>query len=338
MAVLMRDVAKRAGVSITTVSHVINNTRPVAENTRTRVLRAINHLSYYTNTSARLLVKGRSNLLGLIISDIENPYFPELIKSFEQASTAQGLETILCATNYTRVQAGNAVRRMLENQVQGVAIMTSQFDEDLIAQLSEKNVPLVLLGSSGAERNRSYIGVDYWTGISDGIAHLLELGHRRIALAVGPQAQTSALEYRQAVEACLRKVRLKPTAVEQADFTPEGGSRAARVLLSAAERPTAIFCGNDRMAMGAIAAAGDLRLQVPGDVSIIGSDDVWMARYCFPPLTTVRVPRDSLGQLAFDALAHMLHSKRRLGVTQTLRTELVIRKSTARARLQYETA
>ncbi|MBV8864608.1 MAG: LacI family DNA-binding transcriptional regulator, partial [Acidobacteriaceae bacterium] len=134
----MNDVARRAGVSITTVSHVLNETRPVAEKTRARVLRAAAELNYYKNTSARLLVRGQSDLLGLIISDIENPFFPELIKSFERACAAERMEVLLCATNYDRNQAKTASRRMLENRVRGVAVMTSQFDRELEAQLTGK--------------------------------------------------------------------------------------------------------------------------------------------------------------------------------------------------------
>ena len=328
MPVLMRDVARKAGVSITTVSHVINKTRPVAEKTRTRVLRVIDHLSYYKNSSARLLVRGQSDLFGLIISDIENPFFPELIKSFEQACAARGLQVLLCATNYDPVQAENALRRMLENRVQGVAVMTSQFGEALASQLTAKNVPVVLLGSVAARRNRSNIAIDYWQGVLDAARHLVELGHRRIAIAAGPQEQVSAVEYRVAIEKALRKMRLKPFAVLEGDHRPESGAWAAQTLLSASDRPTAIFCANDRMAIGAIGAAEDLGLRVPADVSIIGADDVWMSRYCHPTLTTVRIPRDRLGQMAFEVLTGMLRSKRRPGGQHILETELIVRRST----------
>jgi LacI family transcriptional regulator len=332
MSVLMRDVAKKAGVSITTVSHVLNQTRPVAEPTRTRVLRITEQLNYFKNTSARLLVRGRSDLLGLIISDIENPFFPELIKSFERACARERLEVLLCATNYDRTTAQNAVRRMLENRVQGVAVMTSQFDLDLEAQLTEKSVPVVLLGSPPARRSRSHIAIDYSRGISQAIRHLYDLGHRAIALATGPQDQVSAVDHKNAVISALKKLGCKPFRIIEGDHRPETGSSATKELLSARERPTAIFCGNDRMAVGALGAAMELGFQVPDDVSIVGSDDVWMARYTHPPLTTVRIPQDMLGQLAFDALTRMLKSKRRTGTDHVLQTELIVRQSTGRPR------
>ncbi len=335
MSVLMRDVARKSGVSITTVSHVLNETRPVAEKTRARVLRAAAELNYYKNTSARLLVRGRSDLLGLIISDIENPFFPELIKSFEKACAAARMEVLLCATNYERSQAENALRRMLENRVQGVAVMTSQFEEALARQLTEKKVPLVLLGSRPVQQDRGSIAIDYSKGISDAIRHLFELGHRAIAIAAGPEEQVSAVQHKRAIVDALKKLGLRPFSILQGDHRPESGAWAARILLSARERPTAIFCGNDRMAIGAIGAAVDMGFRVPENVSIVGSDDVWMARYCSPPLTTVRIPRDTLGQLAFDVLAKMLRSKRRSGVHHVLETQLIERRSTAWAEIRH---
>jgi DNA-binding LacI/PurR family transcriptional regulator len=330
MPALMRDVAKKAGVSITTVSHVLNETRIVAPDTRERVLKAIRELDYYANTSARLLVRGQSNLVGLIISDIENPFFPELIKSFERACASQQLEVLLCATNYDPGQARNAVRRMLENRARAVAVMTSQFDRELQEQLTTKNVPLVALASVGAGRNRSVIDIDWPSGIAEAVQHLYRLGHRKIALATGPQNQVSAIANRESVLKALQKLALKPMRILEGDHRPESGAEAAKAFLSVRERPTAIFCGNDRMAIGAIGMARDMGFAVPEDVSIVGSDDIWIARYSSPPLTTVRIPRDTLGQLAFDILMKMLRSQRHAGLRETLKTELIVRASTAR--------
>ncbi len=331
MAVLMRDVAQGAGVSITTVSHVLNNTRPVADETRRRVLNVVDELNYFTNTSARLLVRGRSDLLGLIISDIENPFFAELIKSFERACALRQMEVLLCATNYDRSQAHNAVRRMIQNRVQGVAVMTSQFYPDLEAQLLERAIPLVLLGPLSARKNRSYIAIDYLRGMSEAIQHLYDLGHRAIALASGPHDQVSARAYMEAMVSVMKKLGCKPFRIIEGDHRPESGASAARELLKRHPRPTAIVCGNDRMAIGAMGAAMDMGFRVPADVSVVGSDDVWMARYSHPPLTTVRIPRDTLGQLAFDGLAKMLRLKRRTGTGQVLHTELIVRRSTGAA-------
>ena len=331
MPVLMRDVAERARVSITTVSHVLNETRPVAERTRTRVLRAAAALNYYKNTSARLLVRGRSDLLGLIISDIENPFYPELVKSFERACARERMEVLLCATNYDRVQAANALRRMLENRVQGVAVMTSQFDRELEAHLTEKQVPLVLLGSPPAQRYRSNIAINYRKGMAETMKYLDGLGHREIAMVTGPQDQVSVMAFIETAGAEMRSLGLKPFRMVEGDNRPESGARATRELLERRPRPTAILCGNDRMAIGALGTAENLGYRVPEDISIVGADDVWMTRYCHPPLTTIRIPRDVLGQLAFDVLSKMAQSKRRLGSEHVLETQLVIRGTTGKA-------
>ena len=327
----MQDVAEKAGVSVTTVSHVLNETRPVAEATRQRVLQVIGELNYFKNTSARLLVRGKSDLLGLVISDIDNPFFPELIKNFENACARERMEVLLCATNYDRGQAIRALRRMLENRVQGVAVMTSQFDEELASQLTEKDVPIVLLGSGHPKKNRSSVAIDYQKGVSDAVQRLFELGHRSIAIASGPLSQVAAVEYQTAVVDALAKVGLSPFAVLEGDHRPESGALAVKTLLSGPRRPTAIFCGNDRMAIGALGAAVESGFRVPGEVSILGSDDIWMARYCYPALTTVRIPRDALGQLASDVLIKMVRSKRRRGTRHVLETQLIERQSTGAA-------
>jgi len=331
MPIGMSDVARKAGVSVTTVSHVINETRPVARYTRDRVLSAVRELSYYKNASARLLVRGESNSFGLIISDIENPFFPELIKSFEQACLSRGMETILCTTNYARDQAQKAVRRMLESRVRGVAIMTSQLDSDLLAQLAGNHLPLVLLDSPPKRAGRSNIAVNYSHGISEAVKHLGDLGHRAIAVITGPINRISASTHRENLISALRQVRCEPFRVIEGDNRPESGAAAARDLLSSPNRPTALLCGNDRMAIGAMSAAFGLGFRVPEDISVIGADDVLFARYLNPPLTTIRVPRDRLGKLCFETLERMLKTKRHLGIEQTVETELVVRQSTGPA-------
>jgi DNA-binding LacI/PurR family transcriptional regulator len=333
MPVSMRDVARRAGVSTTTVSHVLNKTRTVAKETSQRVSQAVEELSYFKNTSARLLVRGQSDLMGLIISDIENPFFADLIRSYERACAARELEVLLCATNYDPLLAQAAVRRMIENRVRGVAVMTSQFEAQLEAQLISKNIPLVLLGTARPTRRyRSHIGIDYQKGASQAIEHLCGLGHRAIAIASGPQTKLSAVAHKEAILRALERAGCRPFRVIEGDDRPESGAGIARELLSSPPRPTAIFCGSDRMAIGAMGAAMSLGLRVPEDVSVIGADDVWMARYSYPPLTTVRLSREILGELAFRVLSKMLNSKLRMGTEHTLDTELIVRQSTGPAK------
>jgi LacI family transcriptional regulator len=327
----MNDVARKAGVSVTTVSHVINETRPVAHETRDRVLQAVRELSYYKNASARLLVRGESDSFGLIISDIENPFFPELIKSFEQACLSNGMDIVLCTTNYSRYQAQKAVKRMIESRVRGVGIMTSQLETDLVAQLAANRLPVVLLDSPPKRSGRINIVVNYSLGISEAIKHLYDLGHRAIAVLTGPLSRISAVTHRESSIQALNQVGCEPFRIVEGDNRPESGAAAATELLSASNRPTALLCGNDRMAIGAMSAAFSMGLRVPQDLSIIGTDDILLATYTNPPLTTIRVPRDRLGKLCFEILERMLRTKRHLGIEQMVEAQLVIRQSTGPA-------
>jgi DNA-binding LacI/PurR family transcriptional regulator len=193
----MRDIAEHCHVSIATVSHVLNNTRPVAHETRERVLAAVRELNYYKNAIGRRLARGRSDSFGLVISDIENPFFGELIKSFEAAALARGFDVILCTTNYDAGRARKAVERMIENSVQGVAVMTSQLDPALVDELVSRDIPVVRLDARAKARARSVIRMDYSAGTSEAVAHLRQLGHSGFAIITAPLNRDSSIKYKQ---------------------------------------------------------------------------------------------------------------------------------------------
>ncbi|MFB3829586.1 MAG: LacI family DNA-binding transcriptional regulator [Bryobacteraceae bacterium] len=332
MPVQMKDVAEKAGVSVTTVSHVLNKTRHVAPQTRDRVLRAMKDLSYYKNVSARLLARGMGDSFGLIISDIENPFFPELIRSFEIAALNQGFDVILGTTNYDPGQSRRAVGRMIENKVRGVAVMTTQLDASFLDDLVANGIAVAVLDSGPVRRSRSNIRVDYSSGAQALIGHLKGLGHRELTILSGPRSRTSAVHYRQALEEAIASAGLPPARTLEGDNRVEGGAAAVRFLLSQPAFPSALICGNDSAAIGAMQAVAEAGLRIPQDVSIAGSDDIPFARYSSPPMTTVRIPRDQLGRMAFDALQKMLRTKRRTAAELVLETTLVVRQSTGPAR------
>lgn len=331
MQIRMSDVAKRARVSVTTVSHAINSTRPVAEETRERILRAARELNYYRNASARLLVRGQGDSFGLIISDIENPFFPELIKAFQSAARESGFDVLLCTTNYDSEEARKAIQRMMENRVLGVALMTSQFDAALIDELVNNGTPAVRLDSGLAKRSVSDIRLDYSRGAGQAVAHLQALGHRRIAFVTGPHSRVSAVTYTSAILRALAEAGLPEPRIVEGNNRVDGGAEATRTLLAANPRPTAILCGNDLAAVGALQVIQEAGLRVPEDVSVIGCDDIAFARHTTPALTTVRIPRDELGRHAFHSLFKMHNSKARRSAKLTVETELVVRRSTGRA-------
>lgn len=330
-AVQMKDVAARAGVSISTVSHVVNNTRPVADETRDRVLEIMRELNYYKNVSGRRLARGRSDAFGLIISDIENPFFPELIKNFEQAAVEVGFDVFLSTTNYDSKHAENAVRRMIENKVQGVAVMTSQIDSARIHELLANDIPVVLLDGGGVSRGRSNVRVDYSRGAQEVAEYLRNMGHERIAFITGPQNRTSARTYKQAVMTALETNRMHTARCVEGNHTIEGGRAAMLSLLAEKDVPSAVLCGNDLTALGAIRALAESGIPVPSQFSIIGADDISYARYANPPLTTVRVARDQVGKMAFLALQRLVRTRRRAGAEYVVETHLVIRGSSCAA-------
>ncbi len=327
MAVHMQDVAKRAGVSTTTVSHVINNTRHVAPQTRQRVLDAIRELGYHASAPARLLARGQSNTFGLLISDIENPFFPALIKGYELAVLRRGGEILLGATNYDPDQARRAVRRMIENNVCAAAVMTTQLEPSLRDELRSRGIPVVQLDGDPAGPCLAAVRVDYSRGVGEAARHLRELGHREAAVIAGPASRVSAVRYRQACLDALRREGFPQPRLIEGDNRVEGGAAAARALLEKRPPPTAILCGNDMMAIGSLLALHAAGLRVPQDVTIIGCDDTPFASYSNPPLSTVRVPRERLGLTAFEALDNMLRDPKKSGAEYSLETTLVARQS-----------
>ncbi len=304
----MRDVAQRAGVSVTPVSHVLNKTRhrPVALKTRQRVLDAVRDLNYHADANARRLAQNRSDLFGLIVSEIANPFFPEVIRGFEDAAVGRGFELLLCNTEYNPVRSGVAVRKMLENKVRGVAVVTSMLDAAFAEQLAAEKVPVVFLGQGPTKPGIGNINIDYALGMAQAVDHLIGLGHRDIAFVAGPQGIRSAVRVRDVFVGVLERRGLPPCQIVESNYKVDGGAAAVRSLWEQSVFPTAIVCGNDLIAVGVISALEEAGIGVPEDVSVVGCDNILLARLANPPLTTVDVPRERLGKLAFEALYKML--------------------------------
>lgn len=326
----IKDVAREAGVSIATVSHVINNTRFVSETTRQRVMRAIEDCNYYPNANARSLASGRSNTLGLLVSDISNPFFPDLVKSIETVAFEKGYDVILSNTDYDAERTVNYVRRFIERKVAGVALMTSELDLGLIEELARFHVPVVFLDIGSAGVCMSNLVVDYEAGIEEAINHLAGLGHRKIAYIGGPRRLRSAARRFQAF--CDSMARHLPGSlplmIYEADFRFSGGRQAAREMLTSSELPTAVIVANDMMALGVIEEFRERGIHVPGNISIVGFDDIAFAALSSPPLTTICLPRAELGREAVEALLATIEHPDWQGVEVKIPTHLVLRDST----------
>lgn len=332
----MSDVAARCGVAVSTVSRVMSGTKFVAPETRAVVLRALQELNFHRDSHARRLARGRSDFLGLVISNIENPFYPGLIKAFETAALERGFEVLLCTTNYDPARTEHVFRRLIENKSPGVAVMTSRVDPVMARRLAERGVVSVFLDADGPGPRRSNIRLDYARGAGEAVRYLHTLGHRRFALIAGPQARASHAAYREAVEGALRKLGLKLQVIAGENDAESGAAAAAR-LLTGENLPTAVLCSNDVTALGAMRAFFKCGLRVPEDVSVVGADDIPFAALAHPPLTTVRIPRERLGALALEILQDMLNSRRVAGTETILPTDLVIRESTGPARAPART-
>jgi LacI family transcriptional regulator len=334
MAHTMREVARRAGVSLATVSRVLNNTQYISEETRRRVLDAVREFNYFKNVHARRLATGRSDLFGLVISEIANPYFPEIIRGYQAMAWNRGFDVLLCNTEYDQERTKAVVRKLRESDVRGVAVVTSSVDRSMASELTAAGIPLVFCNSDPAGKLVGNICIEYEHGVNKAIEHVVELGHRRSAVISGPADNRTAVTIKNALVSGLTARGLKPVCVLESNYRVDAGAAAVREVLSRPEIPTILFCGNDLIAMGAMVALEESGVRVPEDVSVIGIDDIFFAFLARPPLTTISVPREQIGMKAFEALDRMLQLKRHKGSNYALQTDLVVRKSTAPARRQ----
>ncbi len=332
MSHTMREVAKRAGVSPATVSRVLNKTSYISVETQRRVLEVVRQLKYFKNVHARRLATGRSDLFGLVISEIANPYFPEVIRGFQAAAWDRGFDVILCNTQYDQARTKSILRKLIESDVRGVAVMTSSIDKPTASELIDAGIGVVFCNVGPAEKLVSTISIDYQRGIEQAIEHIVGLGHRRAAVIAGPDDSRTAMTIKDALVAGLKKRNLNPFPVINSNYHVDAGASAVRAMLSTTDKPTAIFCGSDLIALGAMSALEEAGAGIPEDISVIGIDDISFAFLARPPLTTIRVPRERVGTTAFEALDRMLKLKRRKGAGYYLETELVVRRSTATPR------
>jgi DNA-binding LacI/PurR family transcriptional regulator len=328
----MREVAKRAGVSPATVSRVLNKTQYISVETERRVLEVVGQMKYFKNVHARRLATGRSDLFGLVISEIANPYFPEIIRGFQAAAWDRGFDVLLCNTQYDQTRTKSILRKLIESDVRGVAVMTTSIDKRMASELIGAGIGVVFCNLSPAEKLVSTISIDYQRGIEQAIEHIVGLGHRRAAVIAGPDDNRTAITIKDALVAGLKKRGVSPLPVISSNYRIDAGASAVRAILATPDKPTAIFCGSDLIALGAMSALEEAGVGIPEDVSVIGIDDISFAVLARPPLTTIRVPRERVGTTAFEALDRMLKLKRRKGADYYLETEFVVRRSTTTAR------
>lgn len=331
----IREIAKRAKVSTATVSRTINRIPTVDPRLAKRVWKVIEQLGYRPNIQARALVSGRSQILGLVVSDITNPFFPEIVDAFENIAVEHGYEILLVSTVHDPKRMDTSVRRMMERRVDGVAVMTFGMEDLLVEDRELRNVPLVFVDVGPKRPRVSNIRIDYWNGIRQAVQHLAALHHERIAFISGPLSLKSAITRRNAFQQATKEIGLMvpKEMVVEGDHTLEGGVRAMQSLLSLPKRPSAVVCSNDMTALGVMHKCYEEGVVIPRDLSLVGFDDIKLAQFMLPPLTTVRMSQSALGRMAFHALHTELERDKptEQGTEYLLDTSLVVRDSTALA-------
>src|SRR5439155_15562155 len=328
MAVTIAEVARRAGTSTATVSHVVNSTGQITKETRRRVLAAIKELRYYPNLHARNLALHRSRTLGMVVSDIENPFFPTVIRAFEDRARRNGYDVLVSDTNYQPSRTKRAAERMMEQKVRGVAIMTSEMSPALIEEILHREIFVTFFDLEMVGERISNLKLDYVSGIREALEHLYGFGHRRIAFVAGRSSLRNVKARQVASEACMLDLGLTPGPILAGNQRFDGGVSAGRALLQASPRPTAVVALNDLTAIGVIKALRQERLRVPEDVSVVGFDRTYLAECYIPTLTSVDMQPELLGRTAADALYELASSHKPQGKEYRIPLHLVAGEST----------
>jgi LacI family transcriptional regulator len=331
----VREIARLAKVSTATVSRAINRVPTVDPVLARRIRKVIEKEGYFPNTNARALVRGHSRSLGLIVSEITNPFFPEIVQTFAKLGVQHDYEILLSSIDHDPRLLETTARQMIERRVGGVAILTFGDELPLIDALTARNVPVFVVDADSSGPLLKTVQIDYEHGIRQAVQHLAALGHERIAFIGGRRDLKTAAIRKSAVEKCMKEIGLEllPELFVDGDHTIEAGMKALSALAAMPDRPSAVLCSNDMTAIGVMRAAFDLCLNIPQDLSVVGFDDIRLAQFMAPPLTTVQMSQTEIAQLSFSALLDSLEPTRHENGRQmySMNTNLILRQSTALA-------
>ena len=332
--VTLLDVAKRAGVSIATVSYVMNDRGGVGEQTRANVLRIADELGFRLNRVASGLRTGRTQVLGLVLADITNPFYPEIAGGVIAAAAEAGFQVFLSHGGTDGGLDGEVVQALCDHQC-GALIFTSLVVSDgpLLSDVVPHDMPIVQTVRRIPGIRADFVGIDDRAGAREAAQHLLDLGHRDVAVLAGPSASSASSERTAGFLEALAQAGLEPQSVVECSLTLHAGYRAAQQLLESRRRPPrAVLCGNDLIALGAIDAFLAHGLSVPNDVSVAGYDDIWFASSRLVQLTTVRQPRHDMGRAAVSLALERLADPDIPPRDVIMKHELVVRRTTAAPR------
>lgn len=289
-------------------------------------------LNYYPNNQARALASGRSKIVGLIVADITDPFFSEIVHIFQETARQHNYEVLISSTQRQESRTNVVVQRILEYKVEGLAVLTSQIDEIRLQELTRGKVPLVLLGCSREGLHPSNIRVDFLHGIRQAVQHLAALRHERIGFISGPLRLKSSVARRDAFLTALRELEIAvcPDLIVEGDHTPAGGQRTFEQLMKLTKVPTAILCSNDMTALGVMKKCFAEGIDVPQNLSLIGFDNIRIAEYMSPALTTIELSQEGLAEMAFHALLKDISRTvgAAIGNQYELKTNLILRETT----------
>ena len=304
----IKDVAEHAGVSITTVSHVINQTRFVSDELIERVNRAMAALDYHPNSLARSLRSGRTKTIGLIIPDISNQFFAEVSRKIEDKGFEYGYSVILCNTDDNNTKEKSYIDVLVAKQVDGIVFISAGEVSDNLMKPFNANVPIVIADRDVKEIQSDIVLVDNYVGGYEATQYLVGLGHQRIGCITGPSPVTPSAQRLQGFKDAMDEsgLQIDPSLIVAGDFRYQSGETAMQLLLGNPQPPTAVFVFNDMMALGAIRAVYNKGLKVPEDLSLIGFDDIPLSRAIYPTLTTMAQPIMEMANLVVDLLVEKI--------------------------------
>ncbi len=330
MAATIKEVARAAGVSVATVSRVMNDSGVVKPETRMRILKVSKQLNYVPNSAARSLITSRTNTLGVLLPDLYGEFFSEVIRGLDQTAQTEGYH-LLVSSSHNDEEAISKALRTMQGRVDGIIIMSPDTNAETLESSLPESVPAVLLNCSPDGGSVDVVDIDNGGGARMMARHLLGLGHERIAVVAGrSDNRDSELRLNSYRKVLSEHGLYDPTFIIHGDFTEQSGFAAVPQILMLNPRPTAVFAFNDAMAVGVIGGLQEVGIAVPDEMSVGGFDDIPMSRFLNPPLTTVRVPIHELGSHAMTSLIDAVRLKNQHARKRTvLSTELIVRRSTA---------
>ncbi|RBW69037.1 LacI family DNA-binding transcriptional regulator [Bacillus taeanensis] len=323
------NVAEQAGVSIATVSKVINNTGRISDKTKKKVLKVMKELNYQPSVVASALTGKRTQTIGLLIPNIANPFFAEIARSMEDRAHELGFSVVMCSTDYQQEKEEKYISLLIRKQVDGFILASGFKSTHLIEELVKQKIPVALIAHDIASLSLDTVSVDDYKGGYQAVSHLASLGHERISIiAEEVRSNDDRIRgYQDALEAY--GLIFDSSLLTRTASTVDAGKQEAERLLRLKERPTAIFASNDILAIGAIQGARACGLSVPEDISIVGFDNTILATISDPPLTTVAQPVHDMGRHVMDLLVEEIEGKKTMKQRMMLSPELVVRNSTA---------